>query len=438
MGPVSLLSPFRRQLEAQPPVRRWLIGYSGGLDSRVLVELAASSLDPGRVLLLHVNHHLQPGADDWAQHCRQTAIRLGLAIRVLDVRPRSASEADARDARYAAFECELQPDDCLLLGHHADDQAETLLLRLLRGAGVRGLRGMPRQRPLGAGMLLRPLLERTRAELEAWARGRGLDWIEDPSNAATHYDRNYLRQRVMPALAKRWPDAVHRMGHSALLLDEADELLLERAQEDLASCGGRERLSQTSLRALGPARRRNLLRYWCESTCGVALNTRQLTTIEDEFLGAASDRQPQLPLGDRVLRRYRDALHLVPALDSMPEAELAATKIEPGTLCFPQGRLVLRHAAAGEVALRSLDGLSLRYRRDGERCRPVGRGGSHPLKKLFQECGVPPWQRDSWPLLVHGDAIVALPGLFICEGWQTKPDAEGFIVDWEPGGPVTT
>jgi len=436
MGSDRLLSAFRRQLEALPAVRRWLIGYSGGLDSRVLAELVALTLEPSRVLLLHVNHQLQPEAGDWARHCQLTAERLGLPIRVLDVQPRSASEADAREVRYAAFEGELRAGDCLLLGHHADDQAETLLLRLLRGAGVRGLAGMPRRRPLGAAELLRPLLDQTRVELEAWARARGLDWVEDPSNSRTEYDRNYLRQRVMPALTGRWSDAAHRLGQSASYLAEADGLLAELAQEDLETCGGSpDRLALASLRALRPARRHNLLRHWCDMATGVALNARQLATIEREFLAAAQDRQPMLALGDRTLRRYRDRLYLVPDTIPATEAQLVATPLASGVTVLPQGRLSIR---VGVSRLMSLDGLSLRYRREGERCRPAGRQGSHPLKKLFQEQGVPPWLRDHWPLLVHGDEIVAVPGLFVCDGWQAEQDEEGFILDWEPGGPVTS
>ncbi|MFC6670032.1 tRNA lysidine(34) synthetase TilS [Marinobacterium aestuariivivens] len=236
MAPDALLSAFRRQLEARPGTRRWLIGFSGGLDSRVLVELAARCLDPTRILLLHVNHHLQAEADSWAVRCRRTAAALGLGIRVLNVAPASASEADAREARYRAFEGELQTGDCLLLGHHADDQAETLLLRLLRGAGVRGLKGMPRSRRLGAGRLLRPLLDIKRADLQSWARQQGLEWIEDPSNAGLDYDRNFLRHRVLPPLAERWPDCARRTAHSSGHLDEAAGLLAEVAGDDLAAC----------------------------------------------------------------------------------------------------------------------------------------------------------------------------------------------------------
>ncbi|GGO78866.1 tRNA(Ile)-lysidine synthase [Marinobacterium nitratireducens] len=433
MGPDALLSAFRRQLGALPCVRRWLIGFSGGLDSRVLAELAARTLDPGSVLLLHVNHHLQDGSDAWAQHCRQIAGRLGLAIRVLDVSPRSASEDAAREARYGAFARELLPGDCLLLGHHADDQAETLLLRLLRGAGVRGMRGIPRRRPLGEAELLRPLLDQTRAGLEAWARAHELDWIEDPSNAVAGYDRNYLRLTVMPELAARWPDAAQRMAQSARHLAEADELLAELARSDRHGCRGRHGgLDTTALRELSLARRRNLLRHWCEAGSGVALNDRLLAAVDTEVLGAAVDRQPQLALGDQVLRRYRDELFLVPKRQPASAGSLADIALVPGEIRLLQGRLSIRPSRTG--GLRTLDGLSLRYRREGERCRPAGRGGSHPLKKLFQEAAVPPWLREGWPLLVRGDEIVAVPGLFVCEGWQVGPDEDGFVLEWLPAG----
>ncbi len=451
MSADSLLQSFERQVAACADVKRWLIAYSGGLDSRVLVELAARVLDPGSVLLLHINHHLQPDAGVWAVHCGLQASKLGLAIKVIDVQPASASEADARDARYAAFVREAGKGDVVLMGHHADDQAETLLLRLVRGAGPNGLRGMPRRRPLGVAHLLRPLLDVTRAQLESWAQSQQLDWVEDPSNASIDYDRNFIRHRVMPALAQRWPDVQSRMGISAGLLDETVLLLEAVARSDLAACVGvHQGLKGDVLAALPASRQRNLLRYWVGENAGVTLNSSVLARIEQELLLAAVDRQPQLRLGACSLRRYRGDLFLVPAQQSTPVQAIEAIKLAAGVIELRQGQLSVLALTSGalstpdsgpvavagyasQFALRTLEGVTLRYRRNGERCRPVGRSGSHPLKKLFQEYAVPPWLRDDWPILVCADEIVAVAGLWVCEGWQASPGGVGYFTGWAPG-----
>ncbi len=431
----TLLQGFERQLAGYPDVRRWLIGYSGGLDSRVLAELAARTLEPSRILLLHVNHHLQSESDVWAAQAVDQARALGVAIRVLDVAPASASEADAREARYGAFARECEPGDMLLLGHHADDQAETLLLRLMRGAGAKGLAGMPRQRALGEAQLLRPLLGVSRSELQAWARVQGLSWVEDPSNSAVDYDRNFIRHRVLTPLMQRWPDAPARMGRSAGLLEETAGLLEELAQDDLKGCLITQAgLSGMALSALSVARQRNLLRYWLAGRTGVTVNAALLARIEQELLQAAPDRQPELRLGEYRLRRYRGDLFLHTEVPIAGPAALVQVVLAPDEIVLAHGRLSISVGCDAAVPrLRTLEGLGLRYRREGERCRPAGRSGSHPLKKLFQEYGVLPWLRNAWPLLVCDDEIVAAPGLWVCEGWQAEPGDVGYVIDWHPG-----
>ncbi|MFC6670031.1 tRNA lysidine(34) synthetase TilS [Marinobacterium aestuariivivens] len=179
-----------------------------------------------------------------------------------------------------------------------------------------------------------------------------------------------------------------------------------------------------------------------ETATGISLNARLLASIEQDLLPAAADRQPRIALGDWSLRRYRGELYLLAPSALTDAGTLGGLKLVPSEMQLAQGRLLIRPARPGETALQSLEGLTLRYRRDGERCRPAGRGGAHPLKKLFQEYAVPPWLRDSWPLLVGDDEIVAVPGLFVCEGWQSAPgESGGYWVEWEPGPswrPTTT
>lgn len=228
-------------LQALAPWRSapaWHIAFSGGLDSTVLLHLLANLANTDTLPPLgavHVHHGLQTAADAWPAHCQSICDNLGVPLRVMrvQVQPGASLERAARDARYQAFIEVTGAGQVLLTGQHRDDQAETLLFRLLRGAGVRGLSAMPAQRPLAAGYLVRPLLEVSRAELEAYAEEYQLEWIEDPSNADSRFSRNYLRHRVLPTLTERWPQAVSSLARTAEHLSEAQGLLGELAVMDL-------------------------------------------------------------------------------------------------------------------------------------------------------------------------------------------------------------
>ncbi|EJM37300.1 tRNA(Ile)-lysidine synthetase, partial [Pseudomonas sp. GM33] len=274
---IDLSSRLLLNLKPWRNAATWRIAFSGGLDSTVLLHLLAHLAKTESLPALsaiHVHHGLQAVADAWPEHCRSVCAALGIPLQTVRVRvaPGASLERAARDARYHTFTEVTRPDEVLLTAQHRDDQAETLLFRLLRGAGVRGLSGMPRQRPLGKGHLLRPLLDVTRAELEAYANEHGLSWIEDPSNEDRQYSRNYLRHQVFPALTRRWPQAVATMARSAAHLTEAQGLLEELADMDLREANsvsefawlGLRSLELASLAQLSAARQRNALSHWLE------------------------------------------------------------------------------------------------------------------------------------------------------------------------------
>ncbi|MBA4502796.1 tRNA lysidine(34) synthetase TilS [Marinobacterium marinum] len=425
----ELCATLAARLAAEPDVRRWVIAYSGGLDSSLLLELCARLALPQPLLAVYVDHQLQAVSADWGEHCRQHCRRLNIPLTVVKVSPESSSEAAARSARYAAFETLLGKGDCLLLAQHADDQAETLLLRLLRGAGVAGLSGMPERRGLGRGTLLRPLLDQSRARLEIAAAEQGLVPIIDPTNAQDHYARNWLRLHVLPLLKGRWPAVLQRCLDTTELMHDADVLLRERAEEDWAQCRlGESGLDIERLRALGPERQRNLLHFWLHRLAGQRLSRQRLQNLLDSMLSERADAEPVECLKGQQLRRYRQGLYLLP--DPVPT-------IEPDTrvwlragqaLNVPHGRLGWQRAARGLP-----DGLELQlaYRQGGERLRPMGRGGSVTLKQLLQEAGVPPWLRPIHPVLWSDGQIVAVPGLCLCDphwvenGWLPQWDAFG-------------
>ncbi|RTE66912.1 tRNA lysidine(34) synthetase TilS [Amphritea opalescens] len=423
----DLQQHFNHQLESCPDtIKRWVIGLSGGLDSVVLLHLAARAIPAEQLLVVTVDHQLQAQSSQWTDFCRQLAVSLHLPFyHEQVVVPEGASvERAARDARYRVFEKILQPDDCLLLAHHLNDQAETMLFRLLRGAGVRGLAGIPPRRTFGKASLFRPLLDIARPQLQQWAQAEQLAWVEDPSNRDLSFDRNYLRHKVIPVLEARWPRFARRWASTARFMRESEQLHQDLAIIDSESVALGDGLDCSALAQLSPARQNNLLRFWCRAA-DVVLSERQLLAIK-QLIGAADDRQPVVQLGHLQLRRYQGVLLL----------QTDDTELEWGdrpliaSLELPQGRLVVSESAVR--GLKSLAGVTLRNRRDGDRCRPLGRGGSCSLKKLFQESGIPAWQRRSWPVCVVGDEIVALPGICVCENWQSEKKGSGFALKWQP------
>lgn len=419
----ALESRFLQALQQLPDVRRWVIAHSGGLDSQVLLHLVQATLPGSDLLVVHINHQLQKDAARWALFSEQEAAALGIAHQTVNVQPADGSEKAARDARYAVFAELLREGDCLLLAHHADDQAETLLFRLLRGAGLKGLAAMPCTRALGKGRLLRPLLQESRRTLESYAQHKGLAWVEDPSNADVIFDRNFLRQEVMPRLGERWPGFQRRWADTALQLRAEEELLKRYLDADLAQCvGAWSELIFDAPPMQDKQKRQPLIRRWCERVTGRLLNERQLERIESSVIGAVSDANPELRAGDLIIRRYRNALYLTSDRRSQREGLEA---IAVGETALSDGVLSVYPASGG---LASLEGLSLVRRLGGERCRPAGRGGSRSVKKCLQEAGIPPWLKQDWPLLMKGDQVVAIPGVCVCEGWQTE--STGFNLSW--------
>ncbi|PWB34592.1 tRNA lysidine(34) synthetase TilS [Pseudomonas sp. SDI] len=404
----------------------WCIALSGGLDSTVLLHQLAElsrqhSLPPLRAL--HVHHGLQAAADAWPAHCQHLCAQLGIPLQVIAVQVADSAslEQAARDARYAAFGAALGPGEVLLTGQHREDQAETLLLRLLRGAGLRGLTAMPESRPLGPGVLLRPLLDTPRNDLQAYAQVHGLDWIEDPSNRDTQFSRNYLRHQVLPALLQRWPQAARSLARSAAHLGEAQALLDELAAQDLALAQPLDQwpwlqlpsLQLAALRQLSPARQRNALQYW------LAARTRLPDTRHwsgwDDLRDAAGDGRPVWRLTDGELHRCGERVYwLSGAWLQTPPA------VQPWLA--PAQALALSGNGRVELSGTLPQGpLQIRYRRGGEILDLPGRG-RRDLKRLLNEQQLPLFARARLPLLFQGDRLLAvanLPELSVGD-WQLQ------------------
>lgn len=417
-----------------------LVGLSGGVDSVVLLHIL-SRLAPRRqwrLSALHVHHGISPNADRWAAFCAGLCegLAIPLGIERVDIAPLRAHgiEAAARKLRHAAFA--RQACDFVALAHHADDQAETLLLQLLRGAGVKGAAAMPllsASRPLR----VRPLLHCSRQQILDYAAAHGLRWIEDESNADDSYPRNFLRHRLLPLLAERFPACRDTLGRSAQHFAEADGLLDELAAQDAATAIAHGTLAVAALQALSAPRAKNLLRYFLHRAAAPMPQAVQLADMLEQLCGARDDAAVCVAFGGHwQVRRYRGRAHLVSqplAFDSrltLPwrgEAELAWPALDV-RVTFREG---------GEISLAKLQHqpVTLRFRQGGERLRPAPEAATRTLKNLLQEHHVPPWQRDRLPLLFCGEQLVCVPGVAVAAEYRAEAGEAGVCCALEAGLP---
>ncbi len=374
------------------------VGYSGGLDSTVLLHAAAMRFPAASLRALHINHGLQPESRAWQRHCERVAGALGVAIEVFRVTVEAGNvEARARRARYAAWRETLRPSEQLLLAHHANDQAETVLWRLFT---ARAPVGMPKERTLGAGRLVRPFLHLRRSQLVDYAKAYDLPWVDDPTNADTRRDRNFIRHEIMPRIEARFPGAVDAFSAFA-------PGALVASQASLPISG----LTAESARA------------WLRA----GVSDRRIEDILRQA-HAAADANPvvRLPGGDTV-RRYGDRLYRVSSLPLRDIRKSENSRIEVARAeQLPHGTIGWRR---GTMGLRGGMGLTVRYRAGAERIKPLGRGVTKRVKTLFQEHRIPPWQRDGWPLLFTGDTLVAIPGIAVDEGFAEQV---GWCPEWTP------
>ena len=436
--------PERVAAELAPrifPGAHLALGLSGGLDSvtllSILLELAPALKFSLRAV--HVNHGISPNAARWAEFCGGLCTRLGVPLQLesVDISPHRhlGLEGAARRSRHEAF---ARVDaDFVVLAQHSDDQAETLLLRLLRGAGLRGLAAMPPLRSISGtrARLLRPLLAVSRAEIETHARLRGLEWVEDESNADTIRRRNFLRHDVFPLLERQFPGARATIARAAAHLAEARELLDEMARADFERCAGAEGVNVADLQDLGDARAKNLLRYWCETKNMEPLSAARTGELLRQLRESRPDARVGLAVPGWTFLRYRERLYLrraSPALGrSLREVWDGANALPMlslgGVLKFKpeEGRgLSLAKLRAGRV--------TARLRQGGERLRLDAGRPRRTLKNLFQERGIPPWRRDHLPLIYCGDELASVPGVGDACEFRAVPGEAGLIVTWEP------
>jgi tRNA(Ile)-lysidine synthase len=428
-------APFGHAL-SRKPAAPLLIAFSGGLDSTVLLHALAQdpAVRTSGLRAIHVHHGLQDAADEWAAHCTRFCesggVPFSTADAVVDRDSGGGLEAAARKARYGAFESALAAGEVLVTAHHRDDQAETFLLRALRGSGPDGLAAMRPWRQFAAGWHWRPLLDTPREELLAYAQRHGLSWLEDPSNEDTRHDRNFLRRRILPLLRERWAQADASFARSAALNADAVELLDQEDALALAMVRSvdPQALSASALLEFPAPRRARVLRRWIEALGFPPLPGEGVARIESDLLPARADARARFEWREVVIERWRDLLHAQRRREPLPagwDAEWDGSKPLP----LPGGDSLELEGADGFPAT-----CRVSARQGGERILLPGRTHSRALKNVLQELGVPPWERDALPLVHdHAGVLVAVADFACSAAFDTWLRGKGARLRWRRG-----
>lgn len=423
------------------PGRHLTLALSGGADSVALLDILAQLRASLHFSLsaIHVNHQISPNAADWAEFCARLCAGYEIPFQAVKVdlkrQPGESLEALAREARRRVFS--EQSADFIVLAQHLDDQAETLLLQLLRGAGAKGLSGMAELRTQDSGLrtgFLRPLLDTPRRTVLDYAALHGLKWVEDESNADISYDRNYLRHRIMPELEKRFPGYRATFARTSRNLAETVQLMDDLARLDCANAVVNGSLRVDALCGLPGARARNLLRYWL-ADCGLPMPAAgRLENLLQQLCSARDDARIRISLGDAQIRRYRGEVHVEKnPLSPLLAAPLIWSQQERVDLPGSGGKLVFERVAGRGLSLARLTAapVTIRLRQGGERLRPDCLRPTRSLKNLLQEAGMPPWQRQRLPLLFSGENLAFVPGIGAACEYQAVEGEAGVVVKLE-------
>lgn len=479
---------FHFHLKNLANTEKYLIAYSGGVDSHVLLHLCSQLKNSPSgfeqsFAAVYIDHGLSYNASQWGKHCQHICFELDIPLTIIEVdaKPKKGQspEASARIARYRAFAELLEKNECLLTAQHLDDQAETLLLQLLRGSGNRGLAAMPRVKPFAEGFLCRPMLDYKKQDILAYAQLHQLQWIEDESNQEEQFDRNYLRHTVFPQLESRWPAVQENFAKSAELLAESQILLDEVAQADIQSllasnvlgeiesdklmlepilklleCESRQETSSYLCQHRELARLKNLLRYWIHYNQRPLPSKKILEQIIHSVILARQDAMPVVSWKrDSFLcqiRKYRDKLYLM-AVSSADEHSGALAGTTDETLkekCYrlTEDQVLTITTTNSHIKLlpateksgvkgfmrQSLlsQPLSVRFRNGGERYRKTAGGQSRLLKHWFQEQGIPPWERATLPLIYWGDELVQVGNSIVNYSMISNDADNSIIIHW--------
>jgi tRNA(Ile)-lysidine synthase len=437
-----------------------LIAYSGGIDSQVLLHCLAAlkkqNVIKPHIRVCHVDHGLSKNAFKWQEFAKTQCLKFNLPLEIIAVNVQATAqkslEALARDARYHALKAVAIEGDLIVTGHHSDDQAETFLLALKRGSGLKGLSAMQSTMAFGEQLLVRPLLNISRAEIEAYAKVHQLEWIEDESNKDETFDRNFLRHQILPKLNERWSSINKTIARSAEHCLEAQQLIDELAQQDLADCQHSPlKLTIPNLNKLSEPRLKNLLRYFLSLHNFLMPSRQQLLQICQQ-LNAEADKSPVIQLDNCCFRRFKGELYLT---DIFQDVSLWQNSINTDCLTdenllnipLPDGLGILNISMLSEIEIDKEKNKSnwqafikkptseqlatIRFSHDNPKCLPHYRQHSRPLKKVLQELAIPPWQRKRLPFLFYDNELVAVVGQFVCKTYIADNENSAFCLSWD-------
>jgi len=452
---MSLIESSLHQYFLKHADKNILIAYSGGVDSQVLLHCLASLNKQkrlaGNLSVCHVDHGLSANTLQWQAFAKEQCQKFNLPLKIISVdvkaKAQKSLEALARDARYDALKSLAKSGDLIVTGHHSDDQAETFLLALKRGSGLKGLSAMQSEIPLGNQLLVRPLLNISRKEIEAYAREHQLSWIEDESNTDERFDRNFLRYQILPKLNERWPSFNKTVARSAEHSFEAQQLLNELAQQDLINCQTSPvKLATLQLNKLSEPRLKNLLRYFLASQNVLMPSNQQLQQICLQ-LKADADKSPVIQLDNCCLRRYRNELYLTDIFQDVStwqqeldvstflENELMAIVLPDGlgTLNFSLNAFDEKIDSKWQVTIKkplANQKVTIGFAHQNPKCLPDYRQHSRPLKKVLQELSIPTWQRKRLPFIFYDNELVAVVGHFSCKEYVARCEDSTFSISW--------
>lgn len=437
--PAQIFEPIKNYLDQECQV---IVAFSGGIDSSVLLDLTLKMIPLRNLLVIHVNHGLSAKSIEWEKHSKQICEAFGvkfIAEKVNISGHGKGLEAAARSARYKVFEKHLVKDGVLLQGHHFDDQVETVLYRLLRGSGSKGLTGIPKLRKLAHGMLFRPLLGMKKIDIQNYAEANGLKWVEDDSNQSSDFDRNYIRNSVLPVITKRWPDYHSRFDTLIRNSRANKQLSMAVFKQDLKFLdqkkerGGYSILLK-SFAEMDKSRQKNFLLYWADSNGMQSPGHKVIGEAINSLATLSEETGPIVSFRDSEYRRYRDRLFL---LDTTFFSDLETLKSQ--TIIWngesrldldPVSHLNFEKSLGFGVRYPKGIPVIIKFRQGGERSHPQERSHSNTLKKCLQEFGLEPWWRDYVPLIYYGSELVAVADLWIQKDWQADADQDGLNISW--------
>lgn len=430
---MTLLSCLQQFLQSFAHAKKFVIAYSGGMDSHVLLDLCMQLKSQGKhqFRVIHINHQLSPQANQWATHCQTVCqqYEIDFAVHTLQITNRRGASLEnlARKKRYQLFAEHMLEDEILLTAHHEDDQAETVILQLIRGAGPKGLSAMPTTKKFAYGHHARPLLNITRKDLRTYANKKKLIWIDDESNDELYLRRNFIRKKVMPVLQSQLPNVSRCLARAARHCAQADNLLHDFANEMLQTLQGERpgNLSVKKLLQLTSQQQTLVLRTWIKQHAHLLPSEKKMHAIKNELLRAAGDKNPRLLFGETELRRYRDDIFLFDKTQSLGTRQEIIWDFS-ADLIIPNIGILQSKKIFSAGLTTQIKKVIIKFREGGERI--VVNGKRRRLKNCLQDWGVPVWERENLPLIYADNRIVSVANYFVDRAFTAKENEAGYQI----------